>query len=199
MRKHFDLEFRKQDYALQHEVPFLNASELVFEGLRGLLDDQVAAERRPAAIARLRRYAGLESGYRPFTEILKERELEQIAKPAVTYPAREQIETELGRNSNYAQEIGTLFGKYQLSGWEPAYARLKGELADYDAWAQDDLSQGAHEPSPAAAGHAPFSRSTASTSRRHRSRPWRTRPSRSTRPRWHRSRPPSPRRTAILR
>ncbi len=139
MRKHFDLEFRKQDYALQHEVPFLNASELVFQGVRGLLDDQVAAERRGAAIARLRKYAGLESGYRAFTELLKERELEQIAKPGVTYPAKEQIETELGRNSNYVQEIGTLFGKYQLSGWEAAYAQLKGELADYDAWVRQTI------------------------------------------------------------
>ena len=139
MRKHFDLEFRKQDYALQHEVPFLNASELVFQGVRGLLDDQVAAERRGAAIARLRKYAGIESGYRAFTELLKERELEQIAKPGVIYPAKEQIETELGRNSNYVQEIGTLFGKYQLSGWDAAYAQLKGELADYDAWVRQTI------------------------------------------------------------
>ena len=139
VRQHFDLEFRKQDYALQHEVPFLNASALVFQGVRDLLDNQVAAERRPAAIARLRKYAGTESGYRPLTQILKERELEQIAKPAVIYPAREQIETELGRNSNYVQEIATLFGKYQLSGWEAPYARLKAELADYDAWLRQTI------------------------------------------------------------
>ena len=58
----FGLKFRKQDYELQHEVPFLNASEIVFGGLRGLLDDQVAAERRPAAVVRLRRYAGTGTG-----------------------------------------------------------------------------------------------------------------------------------------
>jgi hypothetical protein len=56
--KAFSLRFRQQDYALQHEVPFLNASETVFEGIHGLLDDQVSAARRQAAIVRLRRYAG---------------------------------------------------------------------------------------------------------------------------------------------
>jgi Bacterial protein of unknown function (DUF885) len=136
LRKAFKLQFRQQDYRLQHEVPFanFNASERVFQGLRGLLDDQVAAERRPAALVRLRRYAGMEPGYQPFTEILKARELEQIAKPGVTYPAKQQIETELGRNSNYVEEIGSLLRKYQLTGWEPAYARLKEELIAYDAW-----------------------------------------------------------------
>jgi uncharacterized protein (DUF885 family) len=134
LHKAFDLQFRKQDYRLQHEVPFFNASEAVFQGLRGLLDDQVAAERRPAAVVRLNRYAGLESGYRPITAVARERSLEQIAKPDVTYPSRGEIETELGRNSNYVEEIATLFGKYQLGGWQPAYAKLKGELADYDAW-----------------------------------------------------------------
>src|SRR5579863_1280482 len=139
LRKAFNLRFREQDYRLQHEVPFLNASESVFQGLRGLLDDQVPAERRTAALVRLRRYAGTEPGYQPFTELLKARGLEQMAKPGVTYPSKEEIETELGRNSNYVEEIATLFRKYQLTGWEPAYARLKDELTGYDAWVRQDI------------------------------------------------------------
>jgi Bacterial protein of unknown function (DUF885) len=139
LRKAFDLQFRQQDYHLQHEVRFLNASALVFQSLRGLLDDQVAAERRPAAVVRLRKYTGSEPGYRPITEVLKERELEQVAKPGVTYPSKGEIETELGRDANYVDGIGTLFGKYQLSGWEPAYAKLKSQLADYDAWVRQNI------------------------------------------------------------
>jgi hypothetical protein len=139
LRKAFDLQFRQQDFALEHEVPFLNASERVFQGVRGLLDEQVAPERRPAAVVRLREYAGVEPGYRPFTDVLKERTLEQMAKPGVTYPYKDQVETELGRNSNYIEGIGTLFTKYQLSGWEPAYAKLKSELAEYDAWVRQTI------------------------------------------------------------
>jgi uncharacterized protein (DUF885 family) len=139
LQKSFDLLFRQQDFGLAHEVPFYNASALVFRGLRGLLDDQVPAERRPAAVVRLRRYAGLEAGYKPFTERLKEREVEQIAKPGVIFPSKQEVETDLGRNSNYVAEIPTLFKKYHLSGWEPAYAQLKSQLADYDAWVRSAI------------------------------------------------------------
>ncbi len=139
LHKAFNLRFRQQDYRLQHEVPFLNASEVVFRGLRGLLDDQVASERRPAALKRLREYAGIEPGYQPFTAVLQQREREQIAKPGVIYPARDEVATDLGRNSNYVEEIATLFKKYGVQGWEASYATLKGQLADYDAWVRRDI------------------------------------------------------------
>ncbi|MDP9087853.1 MAG: DUF885 domain-containing protein [Pseudomonadota bacterium] len=134
LQKAFNLQFRKQDFELAHEVPFYNASEAIFQGLRGLLDDQVPAQRRSAALVRLRKYAGVESGYRPFAERLKEREIEQIAKPHVIFPSKEEVETDLGRNSNYLEGIAALFKKYNLTGWEPAYETLKVQLADYDAW-----------------------------------------------------------------
>jgi Bacterial protein of unknown function (DUF885) len=143
--KAFDLQFRQQDYELQNEVPFLNASEIIFGGLRGLLDDQVAAERRPAALVRLRKYTGLEPGQKPFTEILEQRALGQIAKPGIVYPSKGQVETELGRNSTYVEGMRTLFTKYHLSGWEPAYAKLKAQLADYDAWVRTTILPKARE------------------------------------------------------
>jgi uncharacterized protein (DUF885 family) len=139
LHKAFDLRFRQEDYELAHEVPFLNPSERVFQGLRGLLDDQVAAERRPAALVRLRKYAGVESGYRPLTELFKQREMEQIAKPGVMYPSKAELETDLGRNSNYVEGIAALLNKYGLKGWEEPYAKLKQQLADYDAWVRTTI------------------------------------------------------------
>jgi uncharacterized protein (DUF885 family) len=139
LQKAFSLQFRTEDYELEHEVPFINASAAIFLGLRALLDDQVAAERRPAALIRLRKYAGMEPGYQPFTELLKARELEQIAKPGVIYPSQSEVQTELGRNSNYVDGIGALLKKYQLEGWEPAYAKLKDQLTGYDAWVKSNI------------------------------------------------------------
>jgi Bacterial protein of unknown function (DUF885) len=139
LRKAFDLQFREEDFELQHEVPFNNASEAIFEGLRILLDDQTAADRRPAALVRLRKYAGTEAGYKPFTELLKQRELEQMAKPGVIFPSKDEVQTELGRNSNYVDGIAALFQKYKLSGWNDSYAKLKTELADYDAWVRANI------------------------------------------------------------
>jgi uncharacterized protein (DUF885 family) len=132
--KAFDLQFRRDDFELARKVPFNNASEQIFQGLHGLLDDQVAAERRPAALIRLRKYAGLEPGYKPYTDLLKQRALEQIAKPGAIYPAKIELETELGRNSNYIEGIPELFKKYKLTGWQSPYQKLKTQLAAYDAW-----------------------------------------------------------------
>jgi hypothetical protein len=134
LRKAFELQFREQDFRLAHEVAFNNASEQIFSGLHSLLDDQVAPARRPAALVRLREYAGAADGYRPYTDLLEERALEQMKRPGVIYPSKSQIETELGRDSNYVDGIAALFRKYKLAGWEPAYARLKAELSAYDAW-----------------------------------------------------------------
>jgi uncharacterized protein (DUF885 family) len=64
---------------------------------------------------------------------------EQITKPGVIYPSKVEVETELGRNSNYVEGIGALFTKYGLKGWEPGYAKLKGQLADYDSWVRQNI------------------------------------------------------------
>jgi uncharacterized protein (DUF885 family) len=139
LRKAFDLRFRTEDFERQRLVPFINASEIIFQGLRGLLDDQVAAERRPHAITRLRKYTGSVAGYEPFTTLLKQRALEQMAKPEVLYPSKSEVETELSRNPNYIQGISDLFKKYKLTGWEKPYARLKRQLADYDLWVREHI------------------------------------------------------------
>jgi uncharacterized protein (DUF885 family) len=143
IRKAFDQRFRRDDYVLAHEVPFINASAWVFQGLRVLLDDQVAAERRPAALIRLRKYAG--QGGKPFTELLRQRAVEQIAKPGVIYPSKQQIETELGRNSSYIGGIKDLFVKYKIEGYEQPYEALKSQLAAYDEWVKANILPKARE------------------------------------------------------
>lgn len=134
LRKTFDLQFREDDYQLAHKVPFIDASAAVFGGLRTLLDDQVAAERRPAAVIRLRKYAGVEPGFTPFADVLKQRMVEQMAKPGVVYPSAGEMETELGRDKNYVDGIQKLFVKYKLTGWEEPFAKLQQQLSDYDTW-----------------------------------------------------------------
>ncbi len=134
MMRKMDLNFRREDFERAHEVPFINASQIVFGGLRILLDDQTPKERWPSAVTRLRAYAGMEPGYTAITEILKQRTQEQMAKPGVVYPARVEIETEMARNSNYIEGIAALMQKRNLTGWQEPLAKLKQQLADYDAW-----------------------------------------------------------------
>jgi uncharacterized protein (DUF885 family) len=134
MIRSVDLDFRQLDFQRAHEVPFLNASGMVFRGLQILLDEQTPSERRPAAVVRVREYAGLEPGYKALTEILKQRVMEQMAKPGVIYPAKTEIETEMGRNSNYLEGIATLLEKYKLAGWQEPFVKLKLQLTAYDDW-----------------------------------------------------------------
>jgi len=134
MIRKVELDFKQEDFARAHEVPFLNASAVVFEGLRILLDEQTSSDRRPAAVVRIREYAGLEPGYKSITEILKQRVMEQMAKPGVIYPARVEIETEMARNSNYVDGISALMQKYNLTAWQEPFGKLKTQLSDYDAW-----------------------------------------------------------------
>jgi hypothetical protein len=129
-----ELQFRKLDFERAHKVDFLNASQTVFRGLRVLLDEQTPAGRRPAAVIRIRKYAGLEPGYKPLAEILKQRVIEQMAKPDMVYPARTEIETELARDPNYMEGIATLLEKYKLTGWQEPFNKLKSQLTEYDAW-----------------------------------------------------------------
>jgi hypothetical protein len=134
-----ELQFRELDFERAHRVDFLNASQRVFRGLRVLLDEQTPSERRPAAVIRVRKYAGLEPGYKPLAEILKQRVIEQIAKPGVVYPARIEIETELARDPNYMEGIATLLEKYKLTGWQEPFNKLKSQLIDYDAWTKANV------------------------------------------------------------
>ena len=134
MIRKVNLTFRREDFENANEVPFENASQLVFGGVRQLLDDQTPEARRPAAVVRLRAYAGLEPGYTAITEILKQRTQEQMAKPGVIYPAKVEIETEMARNSNYVEGLAALFTKQKLEGWQEPLAKLKQQLLEYDAW-----------------------------------------------------------------
>lgn len=132
--KEAELDFRNEDFTLHKEVPFRNATGVVFGGLQILLDDQTPVERRSAAANRLCKYAGLQSGYEPITAILKARTIQQMRKPGITYPSKQALEVALSRNASIVTGIAGLFKKYNITGWEDAYTAIKKQLEDYDAW-----------------------------------------------------------------
>ncbi len=126
--------FKHEDYSRAHSVPFINAAGYVYGGIEALLDDQVAADRRKAAVVRLAKYTGQVKGFQPITAILRQRTEEQAAKPNMIYPSKLRMETELSRNKARIDGIAELFKKYKLTGWEANYALLQKQIADYDAW-----------------------------------------------------------------
>jgi hypothetical protein len=133
------LWLKRHDFAEAHQVPYINASGAIFQGLRVLLDDQVATDRRPAAVVRLRKYAGLEPGYKPFADQLRKLVEWQLAKPNMIFPAKARLETALSRNPLYLDGIADLFKRYKLQGWEEPYAKLRDQLTAYDQWIKSEI------------------------------------------------------------
>ena len=134
LRRTFALQFKSEDFADRHLVTAYSSSELIYQGIKILLNDQVATDRYPAALSRLKKYVGDEPGFTPFTTLLRQRVSEQLRKAGIIYPARTLLTDQLERNRQYVEAIPKLFEKYKLYGWESAYAKLKIQLRDYDDW-----------------------------------------------------------------
>ncbi|QTE37140.1 DUF885 domain-containing protein [Mucilaginibacter gossypii] len=136
---HLKLGFRQQDFELSRQVPFLNASSTIYSGLETLLDDQTPEARRQAAVMRIRKYAGLEKGYKPLTTIYRERLQHQMDGKNMIYPSKQRMETDLSRNASIVSGIAELCTKYKVTGWEQPYATLKKQLEDYDKWVKANV------------------------------------------------------------
>ncbi|MSU47080.1 MAG: DUF885 domain-containing protein [Lacunisphaera sp.] len=118
-------------------VPFTDAGQLIFSGEFDLLQDQVDVARRPAALARLKRYTGLEPGTTPVTELAKARFAEAAADPAKLGPFKDRITQSLANTARYTTSIRSLYKKYGLDQLEGAPAALEAfdqQLAGYNEW-----------------------------------------------------------------
>ncbi len=137
--KQTEHDFKIEDYNLNKAVAFLNPTRMVFSGLQILLDDQTPSDRRKAAVVRLNKYAGLQNGYRPISDIFKDRTIQQMIKPGIIYPSKQAMEVALSRNASIVSGIAVLFKKYNISGWESAYNTIKEQLEAYDGWIKANL------------------------------------------------------------
>jgi hypothetical protein len=118
-------------------LPYIDIGKLIFYGELGLLDDQIAAKRRLSALARLKRYAGLEPGTTPITELARARYADVSADPNLLGPYKAQVEQNLASTARYVAGIRELYGKYGLDkspDAAPALAALEKQLNDYNDW-----------------------------------------------------------------
>jgi Bacterial protein of unknown function (DUF885) len=112
------------------EVPYQALPRLVFFGVRSLLDAQVDRARRPAALARVRKYAGLDGG--PSVVELAEAETRAaLAKPALLPPSRLEVENDLQTGPISIDGIAKLFDEYEIRGREQPVAELRKQLTAY--------------------------------------------------------------------
>jgi hypothetical protein len=120
-------------------LPYSDPAGMVFFGIKSLLDDQVKPERRPAAVMRLRRYTGLESGYQPLTVLAKKRFEDRLNTPGLLGPSKLEVEKDLSDTNAYVTGIGLLLEKYNMKGYQEAYTALKSQMADYSGFVKKEV------------------------------------------------------------
>ena len=118
----------------QYLLDYTNVGELVFGGLRALLDPRNKPERQKLALVRLKRYAGTEPGSTPIATLVRARTEERLANKALIGPYVGEVEEGLNNNATYLDGIEDLFKKAKLSGWEADLASLRQQVRDYDAF-----------------------------------------------------------------
>ncbi|HSA91554.1 MAG TPA: DUF885 domain-containing protein [Terriglobales bacterium] len=123
----------------KYQVPYFNLSRLIFYSTRALLDDQIAEQRRPAALVRLRKYTGMAPGHKPLTELATALMRERMKNPALLMPVKSEVERDLGNSGYLVEGVGQLFGRYQIAGYEAPFAKLKEQLAAYDEFLRKEV------------------------------------------------------------
>jgi uncharacterized protein (DUF885 family) len=119
-------------------LPFADAPQLVFQGLKALLSEQTPAVRRAKALDRLQAYTGLNGGT-PITVQARERYQERTGNAALLAPTKLEVEQALSNVDTYAKGIRKLFAEYKVAGSEPALKALDRQFADYAAWTRKDV------------------------------------------------------------
>jgi len=118
----------------QYLLNYVNVGELVYGGLRALLDTRNKPARRQLALVRLKRYAGKEAGYTPIATLVRARSEERLANGKLIGPYVGEVEEGLNNNATYLDGIEELFRKDGLQGWEADFTALKAQVKDYDDW-----------------------------------------------------------------
>ena len=127
-----DRNIRASEANEKYELDFYNVPGIVFSGVQSLLDDQTAPERRPAALARIRKYAGMEQGYTPIVTLAEARFRESLNTPGRIGPSRLEVENDLKNSATFVNGIGLLLEKYKIAGYQEPFARLREQLVSYD-------------------------------------------------------------------
>jgi Bacterial protein of unknown function (DUF885) len=115
-------------------VPFFNVGSTVFNGVRALLDDQIAPARRPAALVRLRKYIGDLPGTTPLARRAEAITRERMSNPALVMPSKAEVERALADSASFVDGVPELFRKYGVVGYEAPCAAFTAQMALYDAF-----------------------------------------------------------------
>lgn len=134
-----DSNLRGLELGQKYQLPYFNLTEAVFSGLESLLDDRVEASRRPAALVRLRKYAGLEPGFTPLARLAENEIRTRFGVQGLLGPVKEEVERDLANNQTVRTGIAELFRKHGIKGYEQPLAELDKQLVAYDDFVRREI------------------------------------------------------------
>jgi hypothetical protein len=120
-------------------IPYPNISKTVYDGIRNLLDDQVVADRRKSALVRLKKYVGKSKDFDPITQLAENYTRAEFKKTGRLGPYKGEVTRDLENSSKFIEEIGQLFEKYEIKGYESDYELLKKQLSDYNRFIEKEM------------------------------------------------------------
>lgn len=149
-----DLEILRTDALLRAAIaeadqryllPNFDVANLVHDGVRALLNEQVTRERHSAAAVRLRRYAGLEEGYTPVATLAEARVREQLQTIGLLFPLRTELEQQLANGARYLDGVEALLDTYKVKDGRKALKELRTQIAAYEDFLRREVLPRARE------------------------------------------------------
>ena len=121
-------------------MPYVDVVSMVYGVTRATLDPRIPKARQQTLLVRLQKYAALTNGFRPITDLAKERTLERIkADPALLGPFKGEVDQALNDAPTLLSGIKDLLAKSELKGWEKPYATLEQQCTAYNAWVKTEI------------------------------------------------------------
>lgn len=144
MVEHARMALRELELSERLLVPYFSVVTFVFSAIKSLLDEQIAPERRAAALVRLRRYAGRVEGTAPLAELALNELREHLDQGRVA-PTRAELERDLASTAALVEGMRQLFVAHGLEGWDAPLQELETQLTAFDAFVRAELLPRARE------------------------------------------------------
>jgi uncharacterized protein (DUF885 family) len=121
-------------------IPFYNVAGMVFRVVQQTIDPRIPPQRQQALLVRLDKYIGATRGYRPISDLAKERTLERIkADRSLLGPYVDEIGKVITDGPTMIAGIRDLLAGSQLQGWQERFALLERQLTGYNDWLKQEM------------------------------------------------------------
>ncbi len=131
LKQTVDDNLTSNELSRAHLLEYPDVAMRVFRGVRSLIDPQNDPKRYPAAVVRLRKYAGLEPGFQPIAELARARVQERLEIDELAGPYTLEVQRDLERMPTLLDGLKEVLSQSGVEDWETPYEALRTQIDDY--------------------------------------------------------------------